>query len=166
MIHFYLHIINVSFQCNYRVSTFTKLRAVPWLCSSIWFHYYWGEPKWFLPLQTSSANSWICFSVVSESDTFAMSNKVIKLYIKVIDELMKWSFLFYFYRIALYISTSYLYTRKKEVKSIKRGLRSTAKENVLLKIANNRAAKPILDTFQLRRRKSGKNKRKNKAPYN
>ena len=71
-----------------------------------------------------------------------------------------------FYRIALYISTSYLYTRKKEVKSIKRGLRSTAKENVLLKIANNRAAKPILDTFQLRRRKSGKNKRKNKAPYN
>ena len=74
--------------------------------------------------------------------------------------------LFYFHRIALYISTSYLYTRKKEVKSIKRGLRSTAKENVLLKIANNRAAKPILDTFQWRKRKSGKNKRKNKAPYN
>ena len=80
-IHFYLHIIDVSFQCNYRVNTFTKLRAVPWLCSSLWFHYYWGKSEWFLPLQTSSANSWICFSIVSESDTFAMSNKVIKLYI-------------------------------------------------------------------------------------
>ena len=81
MIYFYLHIIDVSFQCNYRVNTFTKLRAVPWLCSSIWFHYYWGKSKWFLPLQTSSANSWICFSAVSNSHTYVISNKVIKIYI-------------------------------------------------------------------------------------
>ena len=161
MIHFYLHIIDNLFQCNHRVNTFARLWAVPWLCSSIWFHHYWGKSKWFLPLQTSSANSWICFSAVSNSDTYAISNKVIRIYIMTYMIVV----ILCFYRIALYISTSYLYTRKKEVKSIKRGLRSTAKENVLLKIANNRAAKPILDTFQLRRRKSGKNKRKNKAPY-
>ena len=55
-----------------------------------------------------------------------------------------------------------MYIRKKEVKGIQRVARLTAKENILLGIANNRAAKEIIYTFnekleeKVKRRKSGK----------
>ena len=64
----------------------------------------------------------------------------------------------------MYISTSYTYTRKKEVKGIQRAAKITAKENILLGIANNRAAKEIMYSFEekreekIKRRKSGKKK--------
>ena len=64
----------------------------------------------------------------------------------------------------MYLSTSYTLTRKKEVKSIQRAARITAKENILLGIANNRAAKEIMYTFEekreekIKRGKSGKRK--------
>ena len=78
-------------------------------------------------------------------------------------------FLLFDYSIALYVSTSYLFTRKKEVTSVKRGAKSTAKENILLGIANNRAAKEILAAFNEKReekrtrRKGSKKKRKNRT---
>ena len=76
---------------------------------------------------------------------------------------------FFRYRIFLYVSASYLFTRKKEVTEVKKDAKSTAKENILLSIANNRAAEEILFTLQERkdektkRRKSKKRSRKNRT---
>ena len=72
-------------------------------------------------------------------------------------------------RIFLYVSASYLLTRKKEVNEMKKDAKSTAKENILLGIANKRAAKEIILTLQdkkdekLKRRKSSKRRGKNRT---
>ena len=72
-------------------------------------------------------------------------------------------------RIFLYVSASYLFTRKKEVNEMKKDAKSTAKENILLSIANKRAAMEIILTLQdkkdekLKRRKSSKRRGKNRT---
>ena len=77
--------------------------------------------------------------------------------------------LYFRYRIFLYVSASYLFTRKKEVTDVKKDAKSTAKENILLSIANNRAAEEILFTLQerkdekLKRRKSSKRRGKKRT---
>ena len=75
----------------------------------------------------------------------------------------------FLYRIFLYVSASYLLTRKKEVNEMKKDAKSTAKENILLSIANKRAASEIILTLQdkkdekIKRRKSSKRKGKNRT---
>ena len=72
-------------------------------------------------------------------------------------------------RIFLYVSASYLFTRKKEVNEMKKDAKSTAKENILLGIANKRAAMEIILTLQdkkddkIKRRKSSKRRGKNRT---
>ena len=72
-------------------------------------------------------------------------------------------------RIFLYVSASYLLTRKKEVNEMKKDAKSTAKENILLGIANKRAAMEIILTLQdkkdekIKRRKSSKRRGKNRT---
>ena len=75
----------------------------------------------------------------------------------------------FLYRIFLYVSASYLLTRKKEVNEMKKDAKSTAKENILLSIANKRAAMEIILTLQdkkdekIKRRKSSKRRGKNRT---
>ena len=75
----------------------------------------------------------------------------------------------FLYRIFLYVSASYLLTRKKEVNEMKKDAKSTAKENILLGIANKRAAMAIILTLQdkkdekIKRRKSSKRRGKNRT---
>ena len=75
----------------------------------------------------------------------------------------------FLYRIFLYVSASYLLTRKKEVNEMKKDAKSTAKENILLSIANKRAASEIILTLQdkkdekIKRRKSSKRRGKNRT---
>ena len=75
----------------------------------------------------------------------------------------------FLYRIFLYVSASYLLTRKKEVNEMKKDAKSTAKENILLGIANKRAASEIILTLQdkkdekIKRRKSSKRRGKNRT---
>ena len=62
----------------------------------------------------------------------------------------------------MYVSASYLLTRKKEVREMKKDAKSTAKENILLGIANKRAALEILDTLQERKEEKSKRRKSSK----
>ena len=62
----------------------------------------------------------------------------------------------------MYVSASYLLTRKKEVREMKKDAKSTAKENILLGIANKRAAMEILDTLHERKEEKSKRRKSSK----
>jgi len=177
VITFYLKMASVRLNCN--------SSSKPWAASQMqsafylitFLSYFLAFGIWAVCFFGSGSNDGLKLIPSSECGPFRGYQSPLDI-ISLSDSSVQDFFLFksatpvtiyVFLLIFLYVSASYLLTRKKEVREMKKDAKSTAKENILLGIANKRAALEILDILQDRkeektkRRKSSKRRGRNQV---